>query len=72
MAMDNFASEEDAASESAQIQKSLNSPVVRRIHRRAPFIKVSSFIFGVIGAISHHVFYSMMNGRAVETNFQQN
>lgn len=61
----------DAVSASLQAKWSATAPVARQIHRRAPIIMIASFFLGVIGAISHHVFYSMLNGRAVQTSFQQ-
>ncbi len=48
-------------------------PVRRRerIHWKAPSLIVFAFIVGITAAIGHHVFYSSMNGRIVESELQQ-
>lgn len=44
---------------------------VRRIHWRAPTIMISSFFIGMIGAMSHHVFYSTINQQVVQSELEQ-
>jgi hypothetical protein len=43
----------------------------RRMHWKAPTIMISSFIVGVIAAISHHVFYSIVNQRGIQFELEQ-
>jgi len=43
----------------------------RRMHWKAPTIMISSFIVGVIAAISHHVFYSIINQRGIQFELEQ-
>jgi hypothetical protein len=43
----------------------------RRVHWKAPTIMISSFIVGVIAAISHHVFYSIVNQRGIQFELEQ-
>ncbi|KAH0841142.1 hypothetical protein AYO21_11437 [Fonsecaea monophora] len=43
----------------------------RRIHWRAPTLMVASFITALIGAVSHHVLYLCVDGRAITFDVEQ-
>ncbi|OAP59533.1 hypothetical protein AYL99_06831 [Fonsecaea erecta] len=49
----------------------LSSTRRRRIHWRAPTLMASSFIAALIGAVSHHILYSCVDGRAITFDFEQ-
>jgi hypothetical protein len=60
-----------ALSESKAANRSLWAAGPRRIHWRVPTLMCLSFVAAIISAVSHHVLYSSLDGRAITDDFEQ-
>jgi hypothetical protein len=57
--------------QASQSRKAMNPPPVQRIYRPTPAIMIFCYVLGVAFAVAYHIFYAMMNGRAVQSNLEQ-